>query len=183
MSGAGRGTPRVSPVNGTIIVPTGGGNITPVSSELFKYVDNESESTVLQAGSGETNVGDRTIPLESTRVQIVLVYQAVGPGNQALIRVYFDNDLNRPLIWPEGSPNIVGSVARYGTKSIGYLTEVAAGAGPYRFAFSPYLPPTSSGIITVTAAEIGDPGNPGTIDFAGIFADNLQPSVGPSYPM
>ena len=174
MSGAGRGTPRVSPSTNAIPGLPGGttpyGRISELTNAKFQFFINERTTQDLTDTFEDFQWDDPissdviNIPRGLTRGEIEGVYTEGSASGRMQLR----------LRWSFSIPLFPSTQANSGDLTVSDQRDFV-----YEFSFSgesvkiPFVIPII-GSLSVQVREVGDTANPGTFEIESLAADNLS---------
>jgi hypothetical protein len=174
MSGAGRGTPRVSPTTDALPQRPGGGsqygNIEEITNAKFIFTISENtsqdltdtfEDFIWSDSSGSAFIN---IPEGLTRGEINCEYTEGSASGRMQMR----------FRWSTSIPLFPSTQSNSGDLTLSTMRDLV-----YEFSFSgesvkiPFVIPVT-GSLRVEVREVGDTANPGSVDIQFLSADNLS---------
>jgi hypothetical protein len=180
VSGAGRGTPRVSPSQGAAPNPPvtpGGlpyGEIIDVTNAKFLFQCPGGTAQNLAAAGAVTaytwtaasNLDFVVLPLGLTRGVIEFSYTQGALGGLVGIRFRFGGIGDRRIFYPTQPAALGDDFTARGREQILTSSSIVRG-------YLPFVIPPGANSLGVWVNEVGVPGSPGTFDIDTLYADNL----------
>ena len=186
MSGAGRGTPRVSPASGVAPVRPGGGDnpfgqITVLPDVPFRFDGPGGDALTLTSAfqnyAFSPPVGvTYNVPDGCQRVALRMKYTEGAAGGQMLLR--FLDGGGRATLYPTTQSNVGDIRANTEMRELRYLiadTNQLSSGLAQGFVYLPARLITSQ--FSIQVAEVGVPATPGEFEVRSIIADNIGDNV------
>lgn len=182
MSGAGRGTPRVSPTdNVPPIVPGAGttpsGSIIALPSAPFRYNGPGGPPLVLTAAAQEYLFDDPDIPgiirfpVGTQRGWLVAKYTEGAAGGEVGLRFLTGGE--QPIMYPSSQSNSGDVTATVELRELEFLLKDTSSIGNNGFVIIPFRLSQTTYQMTLSLRETGVPGTPGTFEVSFVIADNI----------